>query len=104
VVEGVADLGVRAEITPSPVWDAFIAYRPLWLESATDTFAATLIRDRTGRSGTFAGHQIEGRLRYWIIPNEMILDWLMCQRPRIVSLCADAARPAEDQKNSVVLR
>ncbi|AWI91808.1 alginate export family protein [Methylobacterium sp. DM1] len=65
---------IRAEITPSKVWDAFIAYRPLWLESATDTFAATLIRDRTGRSGTFAGHQIEGRLRYWIIPNEMILD------------------------------
>ncbi len=65
---------IRAEITPSPVWDAFIAYRPLWLESATDTFAATLIRDRTGRSGTFAGHQIEGRLRYWISPNEMILD------------------------------
>jgi hypothetical protein len=33
-----------------------------------------VLEDRTGRSGTFAGHQIEGRLRYWIIPNEMILD------------------------------
>ena len=32
---------IRAEITPSKVWDAFVAYRPLWLESATDTFAAT---------------------------------------------------------------
>lgn len=65
---------IRAEIAPSKVWDAFIAYRPLWLASATDTFAATLVRDRTGRSGTFAGHQIEGRLRTWIVPDAMILE------------------------------
>ncbi len=65
---------LRFEITPSKVWDFFVAYRPLWLESATDTFAATLIRDRSGRSGTFAGQQIEGRVRYWIIPDTMILD------------------------------
>ncbi len=65
---------VRFEITPSPVWDAFVAYRPLFLENPTDTFAATQIRDRSGRSGRFAGQQIEARLRYWIIPDAMLLD------------------------------
>lgn len=65
---------VRFEITPSPVWDAFVAYRPLWLENSTDAFAATLVRDRSGTSGRFAGQQIEARLRYWLIPDAMLLD------------------------------
>lgn len=65
---------LRLEVTPSRRWDAFVAYRPLWLESATDAFAATLIRDRTGRSGTFAGQQIEARLRTWIVPDALLLD------------------------------
>jgi len=65
---------LRLEVTPSRTWDAFVAYRPLWLESATDAFGATLIRDRTGRSGRFAGQQIEARLRTWIVPDAMLLD------------------------------
>jgi hypothetical protein len=32
------------------------------------------VRDRSGRSGNFAGQQIETRLRYWIIPDAMLLD------------------------------
>lgn len=65
---------LRLEITPSPIWDAFIAYRPLFLESPTDAFAATQIRDRSGQSGRFAGQQIETRLRTWIIPDAMLID------------------------------
>jgi hypothetical protein len=66
--------GVRLEVTPSPRWDAFVTYRPLFLASATDSFATTGVRDRTGRSGNFAGQQIETRLRYWVIPDAMLLD------------------------------
>ena len=66
--------GVRLEVTPSPRWDAFVTYRPLFLASATDSFATTGVRDRTGRSGNFAGQQIETRLRYWAIPDAMLLD------------------------------
>jgi hypothetical protein len=44
------------------------------LASATDSFATTGVRDRTGRSGNFAGQQIETRLRYWVIPDAMLLD------------------------------
>ncbi|KQT50617.1 hypothetical protein ASG52_06185 [Methylobacterium sp. Leaf456] len=65
---------LRLEVTPSPIWDAFVAYRPLFLETPTDSFGATLVRDRTGRSGRYAGQQIEGRIRYWIVPDAMILD------------------------------
>jgi hypothetical protein len=60
--------GVRLEVTPGKRWDAFVAYRALWLENATDSFAATGVRDRTGNSGRFAGHQVEARARYWLVP------------------------------------
>jgi hypothetical protein len=65
---------VRFEITPSPIWDAYVAYRPLFLENPTDSFAASGVRDRTGRSGSFAGQQLETRLRYWFIPDALLLD------------------------------
>ncbi|WP_455973411.1 alginate export family protein [Methylorubrum populi] len=65
---------VRFEVTPSRTWDMFIAYRPFWLDSPTDSAAFTGVRDRTGRSGTFAGQQIEARLRYWLVPDTMLLD------------------------------
>lgn len=66
--------GIRFEVAPDPDWDAFIDYRSLWLENPTDSFAATSVRDRTGRSGSFAGHQIEGRVRYWLVPRSIVLD------------------------------
>ena len=65
---------IRFEVTPSPVWDAFVAYRTLFLADRTDSFGRTQVRDRTGRSGNFAGHQIEARLRYWVVPDAMLLE------------------------------
>lgn len=66
--------GLRVEIAPDPRWDAFLDYRALWLEDPTDSFAATGVRDRTGQSGRFAGQQIEGRIRYWLVPKAVQLD------------------------------
>ncbi len=60
--------GVRLEVKPSKRLDAFIAYRAAWLYSATDSFASTGVKDARGTSGKFAGHQIEARARYWLIP------------------------------------
>ena len=65
---------LRFEVTPDRRWDAFVAYRPLWLASATDSFSNTGIRDPKGLSGTFAGNQIEWRARYWLIPKIARLD------------------------------
>jgi hypothetical protein len=33
------------------------------------------VRDATGSSGRFAGHQLEARLRYWLVPKRLRLEW-----------------------------
>lgn len=60
--------GVRAEAAPGKRLDASASYRPMWLAERTDSFATTGVRDASGKAGTFAGHQLEGRLRYWVVP------------------------------------
>ena len=66
--------GVRVELKPSSEWDGFVMYRALWLDSATDSFANTGIIDASGASGKFAGHQVEWRLRKWLVPKLLRLD------------------------------
>lgn len=61
--------GLRAEVAPSTRFDAFVVYRALWLAERTDAFSTTGVRDPSGQSGSFAGHQIEARLRYWFVPS-----------------------------------
>ncbi len=64
-------LGLRLEGIPSARLDFMASYRALWLESRTDSFSTTGVRDVTGASGDFAGHQFDGRLRYWVIPQTL---------------------------------
>ena len=71
----IVSTGIRIEATPSKRLDAFAAYRPLWLASRSDSFSTTGVRDATGSSGRFAGHQIEARVRYWLIPKRLRLEW-----------------------------
>lgn len=66
--------GLQLEVQPSKRLDAFIGWRALWLQNRTDSFAATGVRDATGRSGRFAGDQVEGRVRYWLKPKLVRLD------------------------------
>jgi hypothetical protein len=65
---------LRLEVTPDKRLDATIFYRGLWLDQSRDAFGSTGLRDATGRSGTFAGHQIEGRARYWLVPGNVRLE------------------------------
>jgi hypothetical protein len=71
---------LRVEAQPSKRLDAFALWRPLWLASRFDAFSTTGVRDPTGRSGSFAGHQLETRARYWLLPDrlraEATLLWL----------------------------
>jgi hypothetical protein len=67
--------GLRLEVAPTKRLDGFAAYRPLWLASRLDSFSTTGVRDTTGNSGRFAGHQLEARLRYWLIPKCLRLEW-----------------------------
>lgn len=66
--------GVRLEVKPSKRWDGFLFYRAAWLDSAADSFASTGVRDASGTSGKFGGHQIEARARYWIVSKALRLD------------------------------
>lgn len=72
--------GIRAEIAPSRRLDAFAGYRAMWLSDRHDAFSTTGVRDAAGASGRFAGHQVDARLRYWLIPAflraEMNAVWL----------------------------
>ena len=67
--------GIRLEATPSKRLDMFAVYRPMWLAAKEDSFSTTGVRDASGRSGSFAGHQIEGRLRYWLIPSRLRFEY-----------------------------
>lgn len=66
--------GLRVEVKPDARWDGFLSYRAIWLDSASDSLANTGVRDPAGRSGRFAGHQIEGRTRYWLIRDSIRLE------------------------------
>lgn len=66
--------GLKLEAAPHKQVDAFIDYRAIWLASATDAWTTAGLRDSTGESGSFVGHQLEGRMRWHIFPKNLILD------------------------------
>ena len=43
----------------------------MWLEAREDAFSTTGVRDAAGRSGRYAGAQIEARWRYWLIKDRL---------------------------------
>lgn len=62
--------GVRLEVTPSKRLDAFTAWRALWSDEASDTFSTSGVRNPASTK-RFAGHQLEGRVRYWLAPSRL---------------------------------
>lgn len=72
--------GVRLELAPNKRLDMMVEGRGLWLAEATDAFATTGVRDPRGLSGTYAGTQVDARVRYWLVPKalraEVNLDYL----------------------------
>lgn len=63
--------GVRFEVTPTPRLDGFITWRAMWLAERADAFSTTGVRDASGRSGSFAGQQLDGRIRWWLLPRRL---------------------------------
>jgi hypothetical protein len=61
--------GVRLEAVPGRQSELMVSYRPFWLAARQDAFSASGVRDPAGRSGSFAGHQIDARLRYKMSDN-----------------------------------
>lgn len=77
----VQSLGLRLEATPSDRFDAMGTYRLLWAADRHDSFSTSGIRDASGASGRYAGQQLDGRVRYWIVPQrlraEVNATWLL---------------------------
>ena len=65
--------GIRLEVKPDRASDANVSVRRLQLESATNSFANSGVRDATGASGDNVGTQVEVRYRRWLIPDSLRL-------------------------------
>ncbi len=74
-------IGLRLEATPTARLDVMGTWRLLWAADRHDSFSTTGIRDASGASGSFAGQQLDGRVRYWIVPQRLRAEvngvWLM---------------------------
>ncbi len=66
--------GIRVEAVPSKRVDWFVAYKLIWLADRTDAFSYSGVRDPSGRSGSFAGRQLDARIRYWLIQDRLRLE------------------------------
>jgi hypothetical protein len=64
-------LGLRLEVAPSDRLDVMGTYRVLWAADRHDSFSTSGIRDASGASGRYAGQQLDGRVRYWIMPQRL---------------------------------
>lgn len=66
--------GIRVEAAPNKRLDLMAMARTMWAEDGRDAFASTAVKNAPGASGKFAGHQIEGRVRYWLVPGLLQSD------------------------------
>lgn len=66
--------GIRFQATPDKRLNLMGMYRATWLESKTDSFSSTGVKDAGGASGRFGGHQLEMSARYSIIPKQVDVE------------------------------
>lgn len=74
----VISAGVRVETQPGRRTDAMATIHPMWLAAREDAFSSTGVRDASGRSGSFAGTQLDARLRH------QPLDWLRLEADMVI--------------------
>ena len=65
---------IRLELTPGRRTDGYITYRAGFLSRAADSFAASGVRDPSGSSSKFAGHQIEAGINHMLVPDRIKLS------------------------------
>lgn len=67
--------GLRVEFAPDARLDAMLTWKLLRLESPTDAFSTTGVRDPRGASGRDAGTQVDLRVRWWALPKRLRLEF-----------------------------
>ncbi len=66
--------GIRIQAKPHERVTTFIAYRGYWLASDQDAWTTAGVRDATGRANDFIGSQIELRVRFKLIPDNIMIE------------------------------
>ncbi|MEO1643486.1 MAG: alginate export family protein, partial [Pseudomonadota bacterium] len=66
--------GFRVEVKPNARWDGRFYYHAAYLASETDSWVIARRRDPSGQSGDFIGHVLDGRARYWVVPDSVRLE------------------------------
>ena len=99
------DVGAARHLAVAGNGDVFVAYRGLWLASASDSFSTTGVRDASGDSGRYAGQQLEGRVRYWLVQDALRLEvnalWL--DKGRFLEAAPNAPRNGDAGYASVAI-
>ena len=67
--------GIALRSKPGPSTDFRIDYRPAWLASDRDFMPTAALRDRDGNSGSFIGHQVDLRWRWWSSSRNLTVDF-----------------------------
>jgi hypothetical protein len=98
-------LGLRLDATPNARWEVMAHYAPMWLDSVTDAFSTTSVRDASGRAGRFAGHLLDGRLRYWIVPHSLRFeaDGVLLAKGRFLEAAPNAPKTGDSKYLSVAM-
>lgn len=63
--------GFRIEAKPNDRWDGRFYYHAAHLASETDSWVIAGRRDPAGQSGSFIGHVLDARARYWVVPDKL---------------------------------
>ena len=66
--------GLRLKLKPAKTMTSFIAYRGYWLASDKDAWTVARVRDPSGNTDSFLGHQVEFRVRYNPAPKNLHLE------------------------------
>jgi hypothetical protein len=66
--------GYGLSIRPVSGIELRVTHRLYWLASSTDAWTTSGVRDPSGESGSFIGHQLEGRLRWEIVPDNVRVE------------------------------
>lgn len=60
--------GARLSVKPTARVEAFVHYLAAFLDEPADSFGVTGVRDAAGASGRFGAHQVEGAIRWNVLP------------------------------------
>ncbi len=66
--------GVRLEVKPDALSDAYLMARRIGLNAPRDSFGGTGVRNPAGASGDDVGLQVEGRYRRWLVQDSLRLN------------------------------